>query len=171
VNPNPGLPLVIAAFLVASCATSRPTSSPTAAASPTLLPPTVMPSPINTPVPPPTTVTTETIATSNLEIAGIWDSFVLYERGYHLFKDDGTLVIAYVYEELTTNPVFSDPSAYWFEGDVFHIEDFCGHGTYHLTLTRQSGQNRTLIFEPIQEPCKQRAIDWKKPMRWVGPGE
>lgn len=130
-----------------------------------------MPPPTGTPVPPPSPVITEAIATSNQEIAGIWDSFVLYERGYHQFKDDGTLVIAYSYEELATNPVFSYPSTYWFEGEVFHVEDVCGHGTYFLTLTRQGGQNRTLIFESIQDPCKQRSIDWKKPMRWAGPGE
>jgi hypothetical protein len=96
---------------------------------------------------------------------------VLYERGYHQFEQDGTLIIAYSYEQLATNPVFSKPSEYWFEGDVFHIEDSCGHGTYYLTLAKRDGQNSTLVFDRIEDPCKQRSIDWIKPMRWVGAAE
>lgn len=113
--------------------------------------------------------TSEVIASKIEDIAGIWDSRVLYERGYHHFKPDGTLVIAYTFEELETNPVFSEPSKYWFEGTTFHVDDFCGHGTYEITMTIENDQPIKLHFKKLEDPCEQRKIDWKVDMRWVKP--
>jgi hypothetical protein len=65
--------------------------------------------------------------------------------------------------------VFTEPVKYWFEGEVFHIQDSCGHGTYHLTLYKENGENRKLTFQVIDDPCEQRIDDWKVPMRWFEP--
>lgn len=150
--------------LVSACAAapSTPEASP-------LPPPTAAPT-----APPPAMVevvptSAGIILSSPQDIVGIWDSQVLYERGFHQFREDGTMIIAYTYEQLESKPVFSTPARYWFEGETFHVEDFCGHGTYVLTLTKENDRNRTLSFQLIDDPCEQRPIDWRRPMRWVEP--
>ena len=117
----------------------------------------------------PTSVRIEVVPTSPQEIAGVWDSKVWSERGYHQFREDGTLVIAYTYELVETNPIFNVPSQYWFEGETFHVKDDCGHGTYLLTLTREDDRNQKLSFQLIEDPCEQRIMDYKTPMRWMEP--
>lgn len=152
---------------VHACAPGIPAQPPAAPAtepSATALPPTR-----SEPAPTETPVVEALTPTSILEIAGIWDSRMLSERGYHEFKPDGTLILGYTIDQLRENPVFTEPVHYWFEGQVFHIEDACGHGTYRLTLYRENGENRKLTFEVIEDPCEQRIADWKVPMRWFEP--
>ncbi|MFH1186314.1 MAG: hypothetical protein V1755_14965 [Chloroflexota bacterium] len=156
--------LAVFVILIGAC------TSPPATQEPSPVPPLT---PTSTSSPPATVEVVPTvpkvIPTSPQEIVGIWDSQVLYERGFHQFREDGTLIIAYTYEQLESKPVFSTPARYWFEGETFHVEDFCGHGTYLLSLTKQDHRNQTLAFQLIDDPCEQRIIDWKRPMRWVEP--
>ena len=104
-------------------------------------------------------------------IAGIWESRMLSERGYQQSKPDRTMRLGYTTDQLRTLPVFHEKVRVWFEGEVLHVEDSCGHGTYRLDLTTEAGESRKLVFLVIEDSCEQRAADWKVPMRWYGPDE
>ncbi len=157
--------LLIGVVAIPACRPTAPAPSMAAAMDATSA------SPTSSPTLPPATETPKTeerTPTSLEEIAGIWDSRMLSERGYQQFKLDGTMLLGYTIDQLRTNPVFNETVRVWFEGETFHVEDSCGHGTYRLTLTTEAGENRKLVFEVIEDPCEQRTADWKVPMRWFG---
>ena len=115
--------------------------------------------------------TVEVIPTSIQEIVGIWEGKVLSKKAYYQFRDDGALFIAYTFDKLKNDPISNVPAQYWFEGETYHIEDDCGHGTYLLTLTTEDGRNQKLEFQLIDDTCEQRIADYKTPLRWMRPYE
>ena len=122
------------------------------------------------PEPTPTAPTiSKEIATEIEDIVGIWDSKVLSERGYHYFKPDGTVILAYAIEQLETRPIFGTHTKYWFEGSTFHVDDSCGYGTYEVTVIKENSNPIKLHFEKLDDSCERRALDWKGDMRWVNP--
>ena len=113
--------------------------------------------------------TVEVIPTSIQEIVDVWEGKVLTKKAYYHFREDGALFVAYTFDKLHNDPISLVPAQYWFEGETFHIEDDCGHGTYLLTLTMEDGRRRKLSFQLIDDTCEQRIADFETPMRYMRP--
>jgi hypothetical protein len=120
------------------------------------------------PPPPEQKAENEPVEINVLEIAdmvGIWSGRAMGDAGYHKFNQDGTFTVAWNFGDLDTSPAAT--AKYWFEGNVFHVEDGCGHGMYEVTIQKKEGGSTKLRFTLLEDPCETRTKDWKSGMRLV----
>jgi hypothetical protein len=85
------------------------------------------------------------------DMVGIWSGRAMGDAGYHKFNKDGTFTVAWNLGNLETSPAVR--AKYWFEGDVFHVDDGCGHGMYEVTIQKNVDGPAKLIFKLIEDPC------------------
>jgi len=157
--------LFIIATILMGCGTASATAEPIvitpteqAIATPTLVLPTLTP------------IMTEIVATTAEQLAGSWKmSTPQGNTFYLLFKTDGSLEVTRADAPKNSKP---EVGKFWFEGDVFYIDDACdaGQGKYEAPhVIQRDGQNYKITFKVIEDSCEDRVRDLQKGFIWRNP--
>ena len=110
----------------------------------------------------------EFIASQVEDIVGIWETRFLGAVAYMQYEADGTFKVVNSLEDLEKG-IVRISGTFWFEGNVLHVADNYGEGTYEVTVQKEDDTPVRLDFVEIDDPNSNRAADLTAGMTWVAP--
>ncbi len=120
------------------------------------------------PAPSPSLAPGELIASKIKDIVGIWKTQHKGAVAYMRYDADGTSKLAESLDDLSKGIIIV-PGTVWFEGDVLHVKDSYGQGTYRVRVRKEGNTPARLTFIKIDDPNTYRSQDMAAGMTWVAP--